>query len=590
MAGGLTAELAARPPTPSRHRTSPRWIVLWALIVVAELVAIGPAIIDRGPPVDDWDVAFRLVGGTFAACGLIAWRRRPDSRAGPAMVLTGFAWLIGPLLRELDWPVADTLALVLGDVWIVLLAALLLSYPSGGLPPSAADRAVVAAFALAFIPLAVVWALFLESDGNLLAVFGDAELADAVDTVQRSIAFCASVAACALLVRRWRAATPALRRSLAPAFAGGVSLLLFAATLLSDLVTGIPTHPLRWLLWLCVIGFVATPAAFLAGLLYSRLARAGVADLVVELPGLRGAELQTALAEALGDPTLVVGGWLPEFRAYADADGKAVLPPTAGSGRASTPIAHDGRPLALLVHDASLAAELEVLEAVCAAAELALANEHLQAQSRERLAEVQASRSRIVEAGDAERRRLERDLHDGAQQRLVAVALQLRLIRARIHSDPASVEQLAITAGDELAASLDELRELARGIHPAVLDQGLPAALESLAARSSILTTLTVDIADRLPQPVELAAYFVTSEALTNIAKHAEATAATVRLSRRDGVAILEVADNGKGGADRAGGSGLRGLVDRVEAVEGTLRISSPAGGGTTVTAEMPCA
>jgi signal transduction histidine kinase len=587
----MVGDLATKPVAPRSSlttRLSVHWVVLWAVTFAAEFAVLVPVILDRGPPVEAWEVVFRLVGGSFAACGLIAWRRRPENGTGPLMVLTGFACLVGPLLSQLDWPLAQTLALVLGDAWIVPLTVLLLSFPNGRIPRSAADGVVIAAFAFAFLPLGVLWALFLDEDGNLLAAFPDAQLADAVDTVQRSVAFCASVAAFVLIARRWRAAPPPLRRALGPALAGAVSLLLFAATLLSDLVTGIPTHPLRWLLWLCVIGFVATPVAFLAGLLHSRLARGGVAELVVELRGLRGGALQAALAKALGDPTVALGGWLPEFGAYVDADGKAVLPPEAGSGRTSAMIDHDGRRLAMLVHDVSL--DVEVREAVCAAAALALENEHLQAQSRERLAEVQASRARIVEAGDTERRRLERNLHDGAQQRLVAVALQLRLIRARVHSDPASAERLAVTAGEELAASLDELRELARGIHPAVLDHGLTAALESLAARSAILTTLSVDVDGRLPKPVELATYFVASEALANVAKHARATAATLRVHRRGPLAVVEVADNGRGGADIAGGSGLHGLVDRVAALDGTLRISSPPGGGTTLTVEMPCA
>ena len=203
--------------------------------------------------------------------------------------------------------------------------------------------------------------------------------------------------------------------------------------------------------------------------------------------------------------------------------------------------------------------------------------------------ELHATRVRLLRVAEEERRRLERDLHDGAQQRLVAVALQLRLIRARAR-DPEAVDALAVKAGEELAASLDELRELARGIHPAVLDHGLDAALESLAARSPVLATLTVDVAQPLPRPIELAAYFVASEALANVAKYAHATAVALRVERNGSSVRVEIADNGVGGADPALGSGLRGLEDRVQALDGALRVSSPPGGGTTVTAELPCA
>ena len=205
-----------------------------------------------------------------------------------------------------------------------------------------------------------------------------------------------------------------------------------------------------------------------------------------------------------------------------------------------------------------------------------------------RIAELQASRQRIVAAGDAERRRLERNLHDGAQQRLVAVALQLRLLQDRIGDDPAAVELLT-TANDQLALSLAELRELARGIHPTVLERGLGVALNSLASRSAVRTTVSYEPLDRLPEAIELAAYFVVCEALANVAKHAQATTVTVRVWRAGRVASVEIADDGIGGADDAAGSGLRGLADRVEALQGTLSVNSSPGGGTVITAELPC-
>jgi signal transduction histidine kinase len=189
----------------------------------------------------------------------------------------------------------------------------------------------------------------------------------------------------------------------------------------------------------------------------------------------------------------------------------------------------------------------------------------------------------------AERRRLERNLHDGAQQRLVSVALQLRMARARLRSDPAVAEQLLEAAGDELSQSLEELRELARGIHPAVLNHGLEPALASLASRAGVPTTVAFESPERLPQPVELAAYFVACEALANVAKYARATRASVRVSRRDGLAVVEIADDGVGGADETAGTGLHGLADRVAALNGTLRILSPPQSGTVITAELPC-
>jgi signal transduction histidine kinase len=202
--------------------------------------------------------------------------------------------------------------------------------------------------------------------------------------------------------------------------------------------------------------------------------------------------------------------------------------------------------------------------------------------------ELEASRARIVEAQDDARRRLERNLHDGAQQRLVALSLSLRLAQAQLRSNPDGAEHLLEASREELAQALEELRELARGIHPAVLtDRGLPEALEALAAR----TPLPVDLdapEDRLPGPVEAAAYYVVSEALANVTKYANASSVRVQISQQNGSAMVEVSDNGVGGADPERGSGLRGLADRLSALRGTLSVESPPGAGTCIRAEIP--
>jgi PAS domain S-box-containing protein len=203
--------------------------------------------------------------------------------------------------------------------------------------------------------------------------------------------------------------------------------------------------------------------------------------------------------------------------------------------------------------------------------------------------ELQASRARIVEAADEERRKLERNLHDGAQQRLVAVSISLRLALAKLAIAPAEAQRLMAAAAEELTQAIDELRELARGIHPAILtDRGLGPALEALAGRAPLDVAVAHELEERLPPPVEAAAYYVVSESLTNTVKYAEATSVGVRISRRDGVARVEVVDDGIGGADPSRGSGLRGLADRVEALDGTLGVESASGGGTRVWAEIP--
>ena len=213
----------------------------------------------------------------------------------------------------------------------------------------------------------------------------------------------------------------------------------------------------------------------------------------------------------------------------------------------------------------------------------------LNAELHTRLEELAASRARIVTAGDVERRRLERNLHDGAQQRLVALSLSLRLALAKLDSDPAAARATLAGAGDELVLALAELRELARGLHPAVLsDRGLRAAVEMLAGRSPVPVEIA-DIPDeRLPEPVEAGAYFLIAEALTNVAKYADASTVRVRVAASDASVVVEVSDDGIGGADPGAGSGLRGLADRVEALGGSLEVVSPAGAGTSLRAEIP--
>jgi signal transduction histidine kinase len=287
------------------------------------------------------------------------------------------------------------------------------------------------------------------------------------------------------------------------------------------------------LVWVLNTALLTVPAALLWGLLRSRLPRGGLADLYRELGTRRGVQLEAGLAKALGDPRLVLAYRVPGGLGYIDGGGQPVAPPAPGGDRTAAPIERDGRELGMLVYDASLDDDPELVEAVAATA---------------------------------------------------AIALQ-----SRIRTDPALAEQLVSSASDELSQSLEELRELARGIHPAVLNHGLQAALKSLASRASVPTSVSLESAERLPEPVELAAYFVACEALANIAKYAQATQTTIRVSRRDGLVVVEIADDGVGGADESAGTGLQGLADRVAALDGTLRILSPPGGGTVVTAELPC-
>jgi signal transduction histidine kinase len=302
-------------------------------------------------------------------------------------------------------------------------------------------------------------------------------------------------------------------------------------------------------------------------------------------------DLRDALRRALGDASLEIAYWLPGRRRYVGADGLPIELPADESGRIATVVARDGEPVAALLHDAALRENAELVNSVCAAAALTLDNERLRAELLARLAELQSSRARLVEATDAERRRIERDLHDGTQQRLVSVAMTLGLAESKLSADRPAVGPVLREARDALAVALEELRDLTQGIRPAILvERGLPAALDDLSRRAALPVTLEVSISGRLPEPVEAAAYFVASEALANAAKHSHASDVRLTASRDGGTLVVEVRDDGIGGAGMGGGSGLRGLTDRVEAIGGRLTLSSPPGRGTTVRAEIPCA
>jgi signal transduction histidine kinase len=562
---------------------------LWPLGTAA-VVAGFVLLFDGAEDVTLTAVINRAVGGSFIVCGLIAWQRRPDTRTGALMTLTGLLYLGTQLLGESEWPPAYTLGEVVAVAWLVPFAALVLGYPSGRVS-SRIDSLLVGGFVLGTIVLQVVWLLFLPfppGRENVILIWSDAEAADVIDTCQRGFNATVGIGVALVGVARWLRAAPALRRLLLPMLAGTLAVVVLAAQAYYRLVVGEFMRPSEEI---TAIVLFSVPLAFLLGILRAQMARAGMADLVVALQRAPdSARLGELLARTLRDSSLELVYWLPGFETYVDGDGKPVVLPAEDSRRVATPIEHHGTRVAALIHDAALTYEPELLDVVCAAADVALERTRLQNELESRVEELASSRARLVEAGDTARRRIERDLHDGAQQRLVSLAIALRMTEDRIKDDPETAATLVAAARREVTESLEELRELARGIHPAALDHGLGSALDSLAVRSQTPVRVSVEIEERLSGPVELAAYFVASEGLANVAKYAQASEATIRVTRRDDIAVVEVGDDGVGGADSANGSGLRGLADRVEALGGTLRVTSPPDGGTVLTAEMPCA
>jgi signal transduction histidine kinase len=534
-----------------------RWfrLLLWpagaVLGIAAEWVSFG------------WDdprhwVPDLVTGWTLIACGLVAWSRRPESRSGALMTAIGFSWFFGNFaasdVASVEWLGAHALYLYRGP-----LIHLLLTYPSGRIRSRLEAAAVAVGYAAAIVT--PVWRSEI-----------------------------ATIALCGLLVavsaRLYVQAVGPLRRARLWALwaAGGLALGLAGGAAARLAVPAGEADELALLALEATL--CAGAGALLAGLLTPSWQRAAVTDLVVELGESRSGTLPNQLGQALGDPTLEVGYWLPNPGVFVDSEGRPFPLPDGASERSVTMIEAEGRSIAALVHDPAVLDDPGLRDAVASAARLAAANARLQAEVRAQVAELRASRRRLVQAGDEERMRLERRLHEGTRKRLEHLAEDLRQTRLSMRSDAAR-ERIERTEA-QLARTLEELRELAHGLHPRVLTEaGLAGALGSLAEQAPVQVEV-VAAAGKLPAEVEAVAYFLCSEALANIAKHAFASRVLVSVTTRDRRVRIEVEDDGLGGADPVRGTGLLGLADRVEALGGTLHVQSPKGAGTRLAAEIP--
>jgi len=535
---------------------------------IAHVDAVG-----RGAATAEWSVAvLAAYSWAYLLAGAVAWERRPTSRVAALMTAVGIAAPAGhfagtalPALSAAPWTGVPLMNVFL--LWLIL------AYPDGRL------RSWMYPALIAAIGLTV-------ATTNLLVQFIGFQVLSYASPLMIAL----SVTLLMLVLHRWMAASPAGRRGLTPmVLAGALVATLFAAEPLSFLL-GIPIGPETPFRWAMLVARGTVPVAFLVGLLNQRMARGAVAELVVGLDTSRVGHLRESLARSLGDPSLEIAFWSTARNAYEDADGAPVDLPDASAERGIILLERDGEPLGAIVHDPALADDPGLISGVSAAIRMAVDIERLNAAVEAQLVDVRASRMRIVEAADAERRRVERNLHDGAQQRLVALSLALR--RARAQLPPDADPELEATLGgasEQLATALSELRDLARGIHPAILTEaGLAPALRSLARESPIPVQVMVAIDEPVPEPVAAAAYFLAAEALANVAKYAAARSATVSAVSAAGQLRMEVSDDGVGGADPATGSGLRGLADRMAAVGGVLEIDSPRGGGTRLKAELP--
>jgi signal transduction histidine kinase len=498
-----------------------------------------------------------VTGWTLIACGLVAWTRRPQSRMGGLLAASGFTWFLGNFLAVggvAGWVARQTVYLHRGPLFQAVIA-----YPSGRASSKIARTAIIVFYAVAILP--AVWSN--EPASIVLAALLVAVTATGYvrsvgpDRRARFIAL-RSAAGLGVVI----AVGAIARLILSESEVGTVALLAYQATL-------------------CAVAVGLT-----AALLSASWERSVVTDLVVELGEVRSGTLRGELARALGDPSLEVGYWDPDLQAFADAEGRRLTLPGPGSDRAVTIVEREQLPIAVLVHDPAVLQDPGLKEAVTSAARLAASNVRLQAEVRTRVGELEASRRRLLEAGDEERRRLERRLHDGAERRLQDLADVLR--RGRASSDDGETRLRIARAHQQLTVTLEDLNLLARGLHPRALSEhGLEHALTRFVEMFPIPVQLRIG-RDRLPPDAELVAYFVCSEALANVAKHAAASRAIVSVTTDDRRALIEVEDDGVGGADVSDGTGLRNLIDRVQTLGGTIVMESPRGGGTRLAAEIP--
>lgn len=531
------------------------------------------------------------VGVVLVGVGLFA-DLDGERRVGLLVQLAGASWLVERLLGAFHDQLLIAIGGLLGGAWTAFLLHAVLAFPGGRLS-SRLDRVTVAATYVVVIGLQVLLMLTLPSfeprgntGRNPLHVVGSAQFADDLSRFIDRATLVVIVAYAVVVARRLVTATRAARRAYGFVWLGGLVLSVNGA-ILTIAGLGVVPFNVAYGLWLEIVAGIV-PIAMALCLIAARLAQDRLVALVADLEAVGpGATLRNALRRSLADPSLEIvyhragsGGWVTDGGIPAEA-------PDPEADQASTPIVRGGRTIAALVHDPALLRNPERLRAAIGATALAIDNEQLKAELRAQVLEVRASRSRIVEAADRERRRVERNLHDGAQQRLVGLALVLRLAGGRVEGDQALAGLLA-EAARELDDALAELRELARGIHPAIVTEAGLGALESLAERPGVPIELSVDVPGRLPEHVEVGAYYVVAEALANANKHAGAEHVTVGATVRDDVLLLTVSDDGRGGAAAAPGSGLEGLGDRVSSLAGRLAIDSPVGGGTTLTAEIP--
>jgi len=579
-------------------------------IAGALLCAISAYVTLSGPTATNAGLAAAgrsLMVGVPVAVGLYAWHRRPEERFGRLLVALGFGWFL-TTLAESGNEVLYSVGRISGWFIEVGLIYLVLAFPSGRLTHRR-DRALVLAalvlVATLYLPTALIADGYpvpsayggcqADCPGNAFLVLGSEPAF--VDSVVRPLREVMTVllfgAVVTWLVLRFRGSTRPMQRTLEPVLTvAAARCVILAVAVVVRLVTDRPAVA-EALAWTTALAFPVMAASFFLGLVARRLyAGSALERLSARVRGtLDPGELQVALSETLGDPSLRVLYWAGDGTgAWLDAEDRRVGSPGPGAGQSAIEVSDGSRPVAVILHDVALSDERQLLDAVASYTLIALRNQRLAARVESSLVEVQRSRARILASADRERRRIERDLHDGAQQRLVALRIQLELVEELIDQDPAEGIRKLHALGPEVDETLDEIRGLARGVFPALLgDRGLAEALKAAALRTPIDTRVVRNGIGRYPQEVESAVYFCCLEAIQNASKHARGASEVTISLKQDRALRFQVRDDGAGfnGRSTTDGAGLNNMRDRLVAVGGELSIRS-SDSGTVVTGSVP--
>ncbi|MCU1573305.1 MAG: hypothetical protein JWO93_1387 [Micrococcaceae bacterium] len=582
-----------RSPLVRSFRRSLVAVLGGGVLLAVLLAALTPLDGSAGPVLLLLPAVFLVYVGT----GLIAWRRRPSNAMGTLIVGAGAAMYLGNLWNT-EIPLLESIGAVCSTLLLGVVVHLLHAFPSGRLHGRISVITVAAGYFAAVILQAPQY-LFGPRGSTPMLIVADLPQAAAVGlSVQRVVGAAVMLVTAVLLARRWFDADPRQRRALGPVYSYGTLVVVFfpfSAALLEG-TFGLPPAA-RGFLQFAALGGI--PVAFALGMLLGGFAKSGEIEELGTWFGVSGAgrqDVSPALAATLGDPSLRVSYWAAEREAYVDAGGRTVRDgPDAPQppGRESVGIDIDGARVGAITYDSSLVGDPELVQTAGRVVAIAVDRERLTAELRASHLALQRSRERLVNAIDLERRRIAQDLHDGIQMRLVLLALEAQQLGS-IPGTGAETTSRATALRRDIDAAAADLRQLVHNVMPAgLVEHGLWAAVEDLTDRMPIPTRLTMSPksgAGTLPSAVESTAYFVVAEALTNTVKHAGAGSAAVELALDGDVLRVEVSDDGVGTAAPNSGAGLRGLADRVDVLDGRVRLRSEPGQGTHLTVELPCA